>query len=743
MLDFNTAYERLINLDEDLPKKYYKLYQAFLDVLDEDEVLKYIKIRHNRLILSQDLLIFISRNSIISSLNIDSNKIYEFIEYMKNNDYVSETSDCFPIKKSIVQMNKYHNFLSGNNFYLVDKVDDFMQNIKEELSETNLELAIFILLVYFEENSWSEDNIDSAYLENFFTINNRGYQCIIGKELEDGFRSIKIYKLKIAFSLMTEYQQKGNNKLFTSYEELSILAKKYVKNYFGTTVSVSSIRRAIVFNSMMEETTSAVACKYKKVLSVPVSLSELYHLFLNVPKHLMEIEFKNLSIINKNTYQEKLNRYKWDSKKVHLTIKDFQYQLLELSRDIGELDDYADEMYIETAFDFDVKIAPLFFYKQSRQKINILKTGARNLKLENIQIVKENILQVLKHEKDVSTRMVLEYLYYLLSKTYIGAKKPGGISISTFANYIGVLKNHFFSIFSDYENIDESRIFYILNMSVQGGAAKNSINKLDYLIRDFFSFHNKRYAKYEIAAKHVLKSIIFKKEINTILEEIEMHFKKEALKRENKYTNFYRYIVLQYQAFVILGFYSGLRLNEIRTRMYSDIVEEKLYIYNNSVKDNIYSIDVNLKGLKKDKYAKKINSFKSSNASRRVNFAISEKKHAEIFKKFLDIKKNERYIFRDFDSSKLKQYASVLKLSKLHFLNKIIKKTTKRYATIHSLRHSYATYWFLDRIKSNKNFNEILLNFSIEIGHVTPEVTMLNYIHYELIEEMMYDEKLQ
>jgi len=150
-----------------------------------------------------------------------------------------------------------------------------------------------------------------------------------------------------------------------------------------------------------------------------------------------------------------------------------------------------------------------------------------------------------------------------------------------------------------------------------------------------------------------------------------------------------------------------------------------------------------LKGLKKDKNIKKINSFKSSNSSRRINFRINEDKHAEIFNHFLQMsyKKNNMYLFKDFDIVNMKQFSAVMKLSRLELLNKIIKKVTSRYATIHSLRHSYATYWLLDRIIDNQNFNEILLNFSIEIGHVTPEITMQSYIHYELIEELLQNAK--
>jgi len=170
------------------------------------------------------------------------------------------------------------------------------------------------------------------------------------------------------------------------------------------------------------------------------------------------------------------------------------------------------------------------------------------------------------------------YIYYLLDKVYIGQKKSNEINITTFIDYIGILRNHFFSEFSDYENIDEAKLFFILDTSKHKGAALNSIKKLDYLVRDFFNFHNKRFSKYKINAKQIIKSIIFKDEIDVILHNIESYVREVALKNNTKYSKFYKYIVLQYQSFIILAFYSGMRLNEIRTRMHSDIVKELLYI---------------------------------------------------------------------------------------------------------------------------------------------------------------------
>jgi len=710
MLNYENAYEKLIILHNDLPKKYNKLYLALLEILNQDDMLSHIRIRHNKFIFQQDFLIAISKNPIFTKINVNSNKIYDFFEYLKSNNFISEESDFYPIRKPLAQMNKYHSFLSNKNFYLVDMIDDFIDYVHLKLSQSNLKLAVFISLVYFEENNWNEEAIDNAYFENFFICNAMGYQSILGEELEDGFRTIKTYKLKLTSLLMKRLKDTNLDKEFTSYKEMQILAKDIIKNYFSISVSITSIRKAIIFNKIMEMPPAIVACMYKTNATVPLSLSELNYLYPDIPSHLMKIESNNLNLIDKS------------------------------NKLITEYDDYADEMYIETEFDYDFKISNLLYYKENQKRINILRSTPKDIKIENIKYIQEQMLLALKFEKDTSTRMVIEYIYYLLDKVYVGQKKSNEINITTFINYIGILKNHFFSEFSDYENIDESKLFFILDTSKHKGAALNSIKKLNYLVRDFFNFNNKRFTKYKINAKQVMKSIIFKDEIDVILQNIEIYIREVALNNNTKYSKFYKYIVLQYQAFIILSFYTGMRLNETRTRMHSDIVKELFYIYDKTIQDNVYSIDINVKGLKKDKNIKKLDSFKSSNASRRVNFRIIEDNHAKIFNDFLQISKGT-YLFTDFDIVNRKPFSAVMKLSRLDLLNKIIRKVTSRYATIHSLRHSYATYWLLDRIVKKENFNEILLNFSIEIGHVTPEITMQSYMHYELIEELLQNAK--
>ncbi len=713
ILDFDKAYEHLLNIEKNILKKYSKLFTTLTNVLHEYDNVKHIIIRHNRFILKQEFLILFSQNPLLTELKIASDTIYEFIQYLKNKKYIHESSDYYPVKKQLAQLNKNFSFLSPSAFSLIDEIEDFQKHIYTNLAKKDLELACFISLVYFEEKRWDEGTLNKALSENYFLINDIGCQCIIAEELDDGFKNIDIYRVKLTSKLLMQFYKSSAKKVFQEYKFLKEAAEKEIQSYFKKGISSGNIQKALMMNEVMNERFALVALKYKKVLSVPLSLSELSYLHKDiVPQHLLDIEQINLDLIQKSVPDK-----------------------------LSEFDDYNDEMYIDTAFDFDDKVSPLFLFVNDRKKNNLLNATPKDIKQEHIDRVKDNFFSAFKVEQDISTSMVYEYIYYMLDRIYVGSKKSDQIKITTFIDYIGILKRHFFSVFTDFEHVDDAKLFFILKTTKQKGLVENSLEKLQYLIRDFFNFHKIKTKKHDINAKYMLKSLVFKQEIDSILKSIEEYFRFEANKRDKKYFKFYKFLTLQFQAYIIFGFYTGLRLNELRTRTHADIIEEPLYIYDSRITKNVFSVNVNKKGLKG---IKKINSFKSSNATRRVCFEVGNEMHAEIFKDFIQksMSYGSRYLFKDFEYKNSKVSKKVIELPKLSFLNQLIQQVTHRYTSLHSLRHSYATYWFLDSINRDENFNDIIMNFSIEIGHVTPQVTFQNYIHYELIEELNYGNKL-
>jgi integrase len=713
MLLFEKALERLNSLESSVPKQYEALYRVFLEVLSSEGSDKLLSVRHNKFTFTEEFMKHLSGFEQMSSLQIGSKTIFEFVEYLKNHGYISNGSASYALKKPMRQINRYHHFLPPKYFYLADQVEDFEEYVLNELTQTDPLLAVYIALVYFEEDGWREEALRRASLNNFFLIHNQGYQCIIEGPLEDGFKRLKIFRIKKAYELMARFKEMDTTQLFDDPNRMKKESKREIERYFGKKISVDAIRNALIFNAMMTQPPAIVACQYKTVTTVPLCLGELAYLYpQQIPVHLLEIEDHNNGLIGQ-TFE------------------------------VDGLDDYTDEMFTDTEFDYDLKIAPLFTFKVGKQWCNLLKTAPRDLDRETLERIKGHFEKAIQFEKDISTLMVLYYIRDVLGRIYIGKRQADGINITTFIDYIGLLRKHLFTKINDFEHIDEAVLSNILDPYKASGAALNSIKKLNFLVSDFLKFHNVNFQKYKINAKHIPKSLVFPDEIDLILEEIETVYKKAAAEHKKRYSKFYKYIILQYHSFVILGYYSGMRLNEIRTRRHADIIREPLYLYDRRIKDAVYSVDINVEGLKTDLDSKTANSFKTSNASRRVGFVISNEKHAKIFDAFLkeSSEKNAMYLFKDFDLAGHSKFDSVMKLSKAQILNEIISKVTNRYATLHSLRHSYATWWFMQRIMNGQNFNDALLNFSIEIGHVTPDVTMRSYIHFELIEEVIAHER--
>ena len=708
-LEFEKAFEYFYQKYQEIPKKYEKPYSVLLDILEEDTNRQKLSIRHNRFKFTEEFLIYFSQLPATINLHIHSNIIYDFIEYLKNMDYISRLSAFYPIKEPLAQINKFHNFLPPEQFYLIDKVEEFKSYILYKLCKEKLELAVYICMSVIEESNWNEKALKLAKVEDLFFIDNKkAYQVVRSEMLEDGFIFLDIFKIRQGADLLKEmikYKYPENN-VFNNLNNLQEESKKIIKYFFGEQVHKNNIRKALLYIDLQNSNGALIALKYNKIQSVPISISELYHLYGNkVPQHLVELENNNLAHIYKKP------------------------------EEIDELSDYADEMYRDTKFDFDQKIAPLFYFKRDRKKINLLQLDINDVNQELLNQIREKFTISIENEQDVSTNMVLKYIIHLIDRIYVGKKISEKINFNTFVDYVNLLKKHFFSIFSDFEHIDEAKLYFILRTYELKGLAAKSIEKLQYVIRDFFSYNEKFFSKNLIKAKYMHKSLIFEDELDLILSAIEVYFRGEAKKRKRRYADFYKYLTLQLQAFILLAYYTGLRLNELRTREFKDICEEPFYIYNPDIRENVYTMNVDAKGLKN---IKDVNSFKSSNAVRRVCFKIENIDHVNLIEIFFETsqKKGKKYIFKDYDQNNLKFFSKTIEFSKLSVLNNIIHQEIKRYVTLHSLRHSYATYWFLERKNASFNTNNILLDFSITMGHVTSAVTCQSYLHYGLIEEI-------
>jgi integrase len=305
------------------------------------------------------------------------------------------------------------------------------------------------------------------------------------------------------------------------------------------------------------------------------------------------------------------------------------------------------------------------------------------------------------------------------------------IRLSTLRNYIGILDKHLFRKVDNLMSISYDELSNIIlnieNRNYKTGTIKNIYKT----IRRFFIYNSKNYPIFNnISLASYPKSMIFDDELDQILDEIENRYKKENLKPGGRVGKNMKNNINIRQSLVLFGRYFGLRRNEARSRLKEDVFFVK---YNRSSQECTKKIfvDVNNKGMKKLK-----TKLKTSNSKRRISACIKNKRHIEILSEFersiASKTKNDKFIFTEVHHGKI----HVIDENVFDWINKIIKEVTSRYCTYHSLRHSFATYTYMDMIRDTNHRPYDMYELSTEMGHATPSMTLNKYIHANLVELM-------
>ena len=313
-------------------------------------------------------------------------------------------------------------------------------------------------------------------------------------------------------------------------------------------------------------------------------------------------------------------------------------------------------------------------------------------------------------------KYIVEYILFLLERT----EQKHEIRIRTFKSYLSLLDKHLFQKISNLENIQNYELQNIFDNLYRLQYKQKSILKIRGLIRTFFNYHSKTHSINLMDLSTFPKSLVFRGEIDPILEQI----KAEEKEKHTRLGRRSRFVILQKQALILLAFYTGTRKNELRSRLLSDLFYDE-------VKSNFF-LDINIDGMKKLKLR-----LKTSSAKRRISFEIKNRSHLKIIMSFLKyrkrIKNKSPYLFLHIKKESNQIKSKVVKESLFDELTKIIQNTTKRYTSFHSLRHSYASYESL-KILNNPDRNIYsFIDLSTKMGHESPEITFKVYVHASLI----------
>ncbi len=732
-LAYEESIEYLLIQTKKIPNKYLKIYSTILNALQLIDISEKIKIRQKRFILDVEFYSSFVSLDMYVQLKVADETLYDCFKYLIENNYFDDSSLNFPISKKIAQINKYHNFLNDDNFWIIDQIEDFVKSIKDTIAQfnktvdknqiDNVEAYIFLVLTVFNGTKFSKDDLNKLNVQDSFIRNEILYTVIFDKSFHKKFQPYHVIRIDEEFTntirnFWNYKLENSNQSLFNKgYHVLLKESNEIIKKLFKSErVNRNLVRRAFITKEIYQfKSPIQVSIKFNLIQMVPIILSELEALQKNsVPRHLLKVNACN-------------KRYR----KNH-DIDD-------------EFDDYYDQLLDVGGFDYDTHIAPLLYFNHHQKKTSLLSFDNKDVKKEYIESVIKQFDHAIFEKKEISIGIILKGIVFYLKRT-IGPQldenndlKPK-IEFQTFKDYLSLIKSNFLCYFEDIETFDESKLIFLKNILRRDKKSENTIKKVSGIIATITKLDKSKILEKKLFTD-MPKSMLFEFEIDKILHKIKETYERKAIDKDKKTnTKHLRYAILQDQAFILLLFYTGLRKSELRTRLCQDIIPEKYDIYTGEAVENGYTIFVNMNGIKLDS---KVTRLKTKNAKRKVFFAIQNKNHAKLLDEFLKASKNisTKTLFKEVElwnqnNENLNVTKSIMPYNKIVYLNKIIQNITKRYCTMHSLRASFATYRFEQRLFSKVKYTEEMLNFAVEMGHETSLITFQTYIHSNLIGEL-------
>lgn len=602
--------------------------------------------------------------------------LYKFFAKLKKLGLIHQRSANFPKALSIVSLNPniaslYRVSLSHISKYTrakshhYDNIEGMRIDMKIAMLYTDLRLFQMHPLYHNELRSvkssdifFFDDDHAMIYLERDTVVRN----TIAPYQLINirGHKTIE---------LLQEICDKQTSCLFSD-NSLEEHFKNYQNKYFGT-LPLSAIHMTRVNGYVFHNSPLAATLASNRNVASPVTLSELNALFPNKisDEHLHKEAQRVLQAISR---------------------PDMEDVVLESERELFSIEEFTklqDLLKTKTSSEFRLKVVTV------KSELN---------KYIDDSVVSDHV------------KLIAKYILYLFDRY----EKKAKMAASTIKNYIGLLNKHLFSKVEDLSNVQSHELNEILFELERLRYKQKSIRKIRALISTFLTLSNSSHKLNSINLSSYPKSLIYEHEIDQILDFIEGSFLGMSLRQGVRH----RFRILQTQSLLLLGFYTGLRKSELRTRLLSD-----MYIYGSKL-----CIDVNKKGLKKLDLR-----LKTSNAKRRVCTEILNERHMSIIKEFLEIRKKinnkSPFLFLRISKNNIIRSKAVDE-SVFDDITMVLQSLTGRYVSFHSLRHSYATYE-AKKILYNADSNPYaLIDLSVRMGHESPETTLKVYTHRSVLD---------
>jgi len=643
------------------------------------------KTRQNKILLDSD---FWSKLSEIELFRKRSIKVHNFSKFLIKKKWISSSSFTYNKNNRFIAVNKLSKPFLNTDLNTYDKVFALKDNLIKEI-ETIAWSEHKSSLIYIYLKLFSLTKIPDQYLQylcraSLFQLNETVMAFIFTLDTYKDFTPIKTLILdkytnqlfKNLFFIEQDNIMNTIDHIFANNIDSHIgVLNKYLKENDLTKIQCNNV---IAFNYQLSHTPLALTCH--EYTNFPrISLFELDYLFKNkIDKRLLNLEKKNFEIFKEGNNENE-----------------------------DELDEIDLDAYLDSNFEVFDEFKKL---KRIPQKKEIL--GYLNKWYKYLNLKRNKVTQLIT---------IFDYALFLLQKADKRINnKP--ITPKTLAGYFQILFDFCFNYEIHLPNPNEAT--KAINDNLEHSNLKtNSKRRYRRVINHYKTFNNDTHLSDINTIINYNKSIIFTEELDKLFNAIQYqdrNYKQEILKKRRI-------------AYAILLFYTGLRKNELTSRLVRDI---------DYYGDNTFEIDVNKDGIDKiNKYLKKGDavSLKSRNAKRKIVFNISNVKHFNIIKNYLDLieKNGNIFLFPELNKSNYIGKYRAIKLQSINNINPLLQKITKRYTTLHSFRHTYATNE-MHKILTNKDKKvKDIFELAVKMGHRDPNTTITSYIHLDLLKILL------
>lgn len=659
-----------------LVKKRYK------DI--SNHIFKYLdnkNIQNNKIYLDYQLWSDINDHTIIKKNSI---LVHNFTKFLKSNHFITSNSKIYPrtqVMRSINPLSKSFLHTNFSNFDNILAIKDELVDRINSINELNLEKEI---LIYIFFRLFIVKRIPIFYYrylryENIFHINN---QILLVIKLEE--KSVK----------------NGNNITFTPLETILFSTKEseILKQIFKKDIKSLNDYNDYLFSNNEDyyEKELKKFCNEKSIsIKAANYAADFYFLYESSPVELTlytQYSYPQLSLFEINKLYPHV---------ISKNLLDIEKQNLEFYRNSpSNIDDYE--------LDLDEQLA--------NNNYEIFEKFKNIKKLNKSKHVSKEYLKkwysFIDRYKDHETFFAMaSYVKHLLDK----ANKEintNAITSKTLQAYLQRIFDYCFTIIIKSNDLEDALI------KIDEKLKKNIISSevLAKYEEDINKFLSNEYNLKKEKINNTInynRSIVFEDELENLIQRLkyqDINLKDEILR-------------LRRQVFTILIFYTGLRKSELQTRLVKD------FTY---IKDSTFQLYVTAEGFRKSKLDK---SLKNRNAKRRLEFTISNKKLFKLTKKYYDLihQYELTFIFPDIlKSTKKVAKKRAIKNLDIDDINIILQKITKRYTTLHSFRHTYATNEIIKIINSKEKSISDIFDLCARLGHSDFETTLKRYIHIDL-----------